>query len=157
MFAIRRLWHRLGYILYWLPRLWRVWWWDGTYVLDILCHALKYNARAFRKWGHLENNEEVAAQIEGAISTLDRLIADAYIKDDLHRWCEKWGDMVWKPCEDHPDYREFVGFENEKTPEDREQCHREGREMDQKHERLRAADMDALFALLKEHLDEWWD
>lgn len=154
---MKRFFGRIGYVLYWIPCLWRVWWWDGSYVLDILRHALKYNARAYRKWGHLENRNEVADQIEQAVALLDRLIADAYTDEDLHRWSEKWGDWVWKPCEDRPGFSELVGFENEKTLEDTEQIHKECRAMDEKYNRLRTADMDALFVLLRNRIDEWWD
>jgi len=155
--VIKRILYRISYVLYWLPCLWKVWWWDGTYLLGILIHALAYNAKAFRKWGHLENNEEVAAQIDGVVAALARLIVDAYVSEDLHRWSEKWGEMVWKPCEDHSGYSELVGFENEKTPEDSEQCHKECSEMDDKHLRLRTADLELVFGTLKRELDGWWD
>uniref|UniRef100_A0A6M3L6I4 Uncharacterized protein n=1 Tax=viral metagenome TaxID=1070528 RepID=A0A6M3L6I4_9ZZZZ len=153
---MRRLLDRVLYVLYWIPCLWRAWWWDGVYLLDILRHALRYNARAFRRWGHLESNEESAAQMDRAIAVLDRLIADDYASEDLERWSKKWGEATWGRSEEHPDFMR-LGFENEKTDEDRQACRQEALEISAKEDGLRAADMDALLGLLREHLFEWWD
>ena len=156
-YCMRHLYRRIRHLLYWLPAIWNDYWWDGNYVLQLLRHKLAHAAAAFRTQGMSMDAPRDAASMEGAIVLLDRLIADSYIEGDLHVWSQKWGTVVFEPMEDHPGFTRFVGFENEKTPEDRELCHKESCEMDGKHNTLRKADLEEVFATLRDHIDEWWD
>jgi hypothetical protein len=151
------LFDRLKHVIYWLPVIWRDYWFDHVYLLRILRHKLDDSAEMFRRYGSTEDAPKLAEEMEVVVATLDRLIDDDYIGRDLDAWCKKWGKMICGPLEGHPGWTKFIRLENEHTPEDTAQIYTENRAMYEKHECLRQADLDLVAKAIATQLVGWWD
>lgn len=114
----------------------------------ILEHKLRYDAKRYRKWSHLQNAERRAKKIETAAALCKRLHEQKYNVFFSHKWvddsCE--GEVngqkarFWAGHMDGEWIGDFAGNKWYKYDD-----------------YMQGQDLEYLLKILNKHLFEWWD
>lgn len=154
---IRRFFHRVRKLIYWLPILWRDCDWDHAYILIVLRHKLRLVEKDLDRDGWIGALDE-ARNVHVALLHLDRLIERDYHENTYLHHDRKWGRLMdWTtPIEDSPCVQWHCRRENATTPELDAQERKEHMRIIELPDRMRQQDLDALCLILKKHLLKWW-
>ena len=146
-------------LIKWFPVIWKDRDWDHYYLYQILEFKLDQMIHLHRNYGHLEDNELYASQMETCSKILNRLKADDY-DASFQEHHKKWGtpNMNWSDCDDHPGMCELhIDHPNVKTERDEIQERLEFKQCVQNENDLREHDLDTLFKTMRENIQKWWD
>ncbi len=162
---------------YWLPIIWKDRDWDDSYITEILIKKLEKQRDYFLSDKPIISNaKKYAGQMQKVIDGLNKTKDDFeyYYIPASQEFDKKWGEVIlhWDPItEKGEDYKELIEdgedpsqlfqlrIEREgiKTPEDKEQCSKEYREMMKSVRDRYMKDKVNLYRYLARHIDFWWD
>ena len=134
--------------------------WDHYFLYQILEFKLDQMIHLHRNYGHLEDNELYASQMETCSKILNRLKSDDYYDDTFHEYNKKWGQaqMNWSECDDDSELCELhITHPNVKTLKDEIQEKLEFKQCIQNENDLRENDLDILFKTMRKNIQKWWD
>lgn len=162
-YSVRRF---LENLIYYMPIIWSDRWWDHTFMFQYIERKARRDAKMYLKHGHLENNDETAAELEELANLCHRIRMNEYSNDMDKAHEEKWGKMHMNFLPEPPHDPEDPGAsrtylwnpnrDKANTPELERQEKNEFMEIHFKAEDARNDDVEKFGNLFKKILN-WWD
>lgn len=137
----------------WFKLIWSDRNWDYHYIYVILRHKLDLMEKSIRRNGNHTEADSDADQIKECVDILDRLVNDVYFDLAYKDYEEKWGEIKFKVEEN----RLQLDNPNVKTPEDHEEERHDFKNAMMKENILKEKDINRLFDLMKNNIQNWWD
>jgi hypothetical protein len=126
----------------------------------MLRQKLHFTEQFTRKHGIHVNNISDADRMKECIDLLDSLMNDDYHEIAFTDHLKRFGQpqMIWEDIEGEKDLVELkIEYPKVKTPGDKAFQKAIFRQACKTEALLREADLDQLFKLMRNHIQEWWD
>lgn len=139
----------------WFPIVWKDRNWDELYIYMLLQFKLKNMEMNFQKYGMSDDNDEIMQQLKKSSELCDRLINYDYDEDALHPFYQKYPNFeIDMTTELKPDGLYSAHFNTEDLPDADQKLYYHCLDVA---ESMRKQDREALFALMNDKIDGWWN
>lgn len=143
---VKGLCFKIKALFYWLPFIWKDRWWDWIFIIQLLEAKLRWDAKHYKKHGHLISNEKQAKQMLIAAALCKRLADGNY---------NLFFSKKWVPNSEEENKEGLFLFND----------HLEGEWIGpfagdnwiKYEDYMIQQDLDYLFKILNKHLQTWWD